>query len=394
MAAGDPRRLGDPMSRNDNINDVSQMCFEDALAELELIVRRLEEGAGKLEEAILAYERGIALQRHCDAKLQEAQSRVRSHRAGPQRRGHVGAHQLRVRAAVLEIKAALAQNARDVDDLLGQLLPSRHDPESRLIEAVRYATLSGGKRIRPFLVMSSAALFGVSKPFALRVAAAIEMVHCYSLIHDDLPAMDNDDLRRGLPTCHVKFGEATAILAGDALLARAFEVLAEPATHPDPRVRSDLVGELAKAAGSDGMVGGQMLDLLAAHVRLEMPEITRMQRMKTGALIAFSCEAGALLGKAGDSARHALHAYAHDLGLAFQIVDDLLDVEGNDDEVGKRTRKDQGAGKATFVSLLGVDRARAQSDMLAQQAVQHLDVFNDTAEPLRALAAFVVSRRH
>jgi farnesyl diphosphate synthase len=296
--------------------------------------------------------------------------------------------------AVLEIKAALAQNARDVDDMLAQLLPARHDPESRLMEAVRYATLSGGKRIRPFLVMSSSALFGVSKAFALRVAAAIEMVHCYSLIHDDLPAMDNDDLRRGLPTCHVKFGEATAILAGDALLARAFEVIAEPATHSDPRVRSDLVGELAKAAGADGMVGGQMLDLLAAQMPLEMPEITRMQRMKTGALIAFSCEAGALLGKAGDSARHALRAYAHDLGLAFQIVDDLLDVEGNDDEVGKRTRKDQGAGKATFVSLLGVERARAQSDMLAQQAVQHLDIFNDAAEPLRALAAFVVNRRH
>jgi farnesyl diphosphate synthase len=220
------------------------------------------------------------------------------------------------------------------------------------------------------------------------------VVHCYSLIHDDLPAMDNDDLRRGLPTCHVKFGEATAILAGDALLARAFEVLAEPATHPDPRVRSDLVGELAKAAGSDGMVGGQMLDLLAAQVQLEMPEITRMQRMKTGALIAFSCEAGALLGKASDSARHSLHAYAHDLGLAFQIVDDLLDVEGNDEEVGKRTGKDQGAGKATFVSLLGVERARSQSDMLAQQAVQHLEIFNDSAEPLRALAWFVVNRRH
>jgi farnesyl diphosphate synthase len=299
-----------------------------------------------------------------------------------------------VRALVLEIKAALAQNARDVDVTLEQLLPARHDPESRLMDAVRYATLSGGKRIRPFLVMSSAALFGVSKPFALRVAAAIEMVHCYSLIHDDLPAMDNDDLRRGLPTCHVKFDEATAILAGDALLARAFEVIAEPATHPDPRVRSDLVSELAKAAGAEGMVGGQMLDLLAEQMPLEIAEITRLQRMKTGALIAFACEAGAVLGKASDSARHALRAYAHDLGLAFQIVDDLLDVEGNDEEVGKRTRKDQGAGKATFVSVLGVERARAQSDMLAQQAVQHLEIFSDSAAPLRALASFVVNRRH
>lgn len=295
---------------------------------------------------------------------------------------------------MLEIQTALAQNARDVDAILEQLLPARRDPESRLMDAVRYATLSGGKRIRPFLVMSSAALFGVSKPFALRVAAAIEMVHCYSLIHDDLPAMDNDDLRRGLPTCHVKFDEATAILAGDALLARAFEVIADPATHPDPRVRSDLVGELAKAAGADGMVGGQMLDLIAEKVPLEMAEITRMQRMKTGALIAFSCEAGAVLGKSSDSARHALRAYAHDLGLAFQIVDDLLDVEGNDDEVGKRTHKDDGAGKATFVSVLGVERARAQSDMLAQQAVQHLDMFSETAAPLRALASFVVNRRH
>ena len=226
------------------------------------------------------------------------------------------------------------------------------------------------------------------------MAAAIEMVHCYSLIHDDLPAMDNDDLRRGLPTCHVKFDEATAILAGDALLARAFEVIAEPATHPDPRVRSDLVGELAKAAGAEGMVGGQMLDLLAEQMPLEIAEITRLQRMKTGALIAYSCEAGAVLGKASDSARHALRAYAHDLGLAFQIVDDLLDVEGNDEEVGKRTRKDQGAGKATFVSVLGVERARAQSDMLAQQAVQHLEMFSDSAAPLRALASFVVNRRH
>lgn len=295
---------------------------------------------------------------------------------------------------MLDIKAALAKNARDVDVVLDRLLPARPDPESRLMEAVRYATLSGGKRIRPFLVMASSTLFGVSEQFAIRVAAAIEMVHCYSLIHDDLPAMDDDDLRRGLPTCHVKFDEATAILAGDALLARAFEVIAESQTHPDPRVRSDLVVELAKAAGGDGMVGGQMLDLLAAEVPLQIAEITRMQRMKTGALIAFSCEAGAVLGKAADSARHALRAYAHDLGLAFQIVDDLLDVEGNDEEVGKRTHKDQGAGKATFVSVLGVERARAQSDMLAQQAVQHLEIFPEAADPLRALASFVVNRRN
>lgn len=295
---------------------------------------------------------------------------------------------------MFDIEAALAQNAREVETILDQLLPVTNDPESRLMEAVRYSVLSSGKRIRPFLVTASATLFGVSPPFALRVAAAIEMIHCYSLIHDDLPAMDDDDLRRGLPTCHVKFDEATAILAGDALLTYAFQVTADAATHPDPRVRSDLVVELAKAAGAEGMVGGQMLDLLAEHTPLEMPEVTRLQRMKTGALIAFSCEAGPILGKASDAARHALRAYAHDLGLAFQIADDLLDVEGTTEEVGKRTNKDAGAGKATFVSLLGVERARSQSAILADQAVEHLEMFNESAEPLRALAHYVVNRRH
>jgi len=293
---------------------------------------------------------------------------------------------------VPDIKAALAENARAVDATLDQLLPLHNDVDTRLLEAIRYSTLSGGKRIRPFLVVSGAELFGVSRSFALRAAAAVEMVHCYSLIHDDLPAMDDDTLRRGMPTCHVKFDEPTAILAGDGLLTRAFEVLADPATHTDPRVRADLVVELAKAAGIDGMVGGQMLDLLAEHRELGMAEITRLQRMKTGALIAFSCEAGAILGKAGDGARHALRAYAHDLGLAFQIVDDLLDVEGDADVVGKATGKDERAGKATFVSLLGVERARSQSDMLARQAVEHLAVFDATADPLRALASFIVER--
>jgi farnesyl diphosphate synthase len=295
---------------------------------------------------------------------------------------------------VLEINAALAENARVVNECLDKLLPMHQGLEARLHEAIRYSALSGGKRIRPFLVVSSAALFDVTRKYALRVAAAIEMVHSYSLIHDDLPAMDNDDLRRGLPTCHVKFGEATAVLAGDALLTRAFEVLADPATHPDPRVRSDLVLELARSAGTDGMVGGQMLDLLAEHHSLEEEEVTRLQRLKTGSLIAFCCEAGALLAKASDSARVALRAYAHDLGLAFQIVDDLLDVEGNEGEVGKKTGKDKAAGKATFVTLMGPERARAQSEMLAQQAAQHLDFFDEKADPLRALAWFVVNRRN
>ncbi len=293
----------------------------------------------------------------------------------------------------MDIQAALAETARAVNEVLDQLLPVHDDPEKRLTEAARYATLSGGKRIRPFLVAASAELFNVTPAFALRVAAAVEMVHCYSLIHDDLPAMDNDDLRRGLPTCHVKFDEATAILAGDALVTKAFEVLANPATHTDPRVRSDLILELARAAGMEGMVGGQMLDLMAEHRALEMEEITRLQRMKTGALIAYCCEAGPILGKSSDSARQALRAYAHDLGLAFQIVDDLLDVEGCQEQLGKKTNKDAAAGKATFVTLLGVERARAQSQMLVKQATEHLEMFSESADPLRALAWFVVSRR-
>ena len=293
-----------------------------------------------------------------------------------------------------DITSALADNARAVNETLDGLLPMRDDPEARLIEAMRYASLTAGKRIRPFLVSSSADLFGVTSEFALRVAAAIEMVHCYSLVHDDLPAMDDDALRRGLPTCHMKFDEATAILAGDALLTKAFEVVADPATHPDPRVRSDLVLELACAAGAEGMVGGQMLDLVAEHNSLRVAEVTRLQRMKTGALIAVACDAGAVLGKAADSARQSLRAYAHDLGLAFQIVDDLLDVEGTSEEVGKATGKDAEAGKATFVSLLGAERAREQSLMLADQAVQHLEIFSEKADPLRALARFVVDRKH
>ena len=288
---------------------------------------------------------------------------------------------------------ALADDARAVTEMLDRLLSTEDSAESHLTEAMRYATLNGGKRVRPFLVMSSARLFSVAESCALRVAAAVEMVHCYSLVHDDLPAMDDDDLRRGQPTCHVRFDEATAILAGDALLTKAFQVLADPDTHSDPAVRSDLVAELAHAAGDEGMVAGQMLDLMAEDAALGMSEVTRLQRLKTGMLIGFACESGAILGKAPEAARHALRAYVHDLGLAFQIVDDLLDVEGDEKEVGKKTGKDQAAGKATFVSLLGRDRARAQADMLAGQAAQHLELFAEKANHLRELARFVVKRR-
>jgi farnesyl diphosphate synthase len=294
---------------------------------------------------------------------------------------------------VVTLQHAMAENARAVNELLERLLKMREGRESRLMEAMRYSTLAGGKRIRPFLVSASARLFSVAESCALRVAAAVEMVHCYSLVHDDLPAMDDDDLRRGQPTCHIRFDEATAILAGDALLTKAFEILGEPATHPDPQVRCNLVFALAKAAGDEGMVGGQMLDLMAEEATLDMPEITRLQRMKTGALITFACESGAILGKAAEPAHLALRAYAHDLGLAFQIADDLLDVEGSTAEVGKKTGKDAAAGKATFVSLLGVERARAQADILADQAVRHLEMFEEKADHLRELARFVIKRR-
>ncbi len=287
---------------------------------------------------------------------------------------------------------SLRKSAEAVNLTLERLLEMHDDPETELIEAMRYAVLDGGKRIRPFLTVSSADLFNVETERSLRVAAAIEMVHCYSLVHDDLPAMDDDELRRGQPTCHVKYGEATAILAGDALLTRAFEVLADDKTHPDPHVRSDLVMALSRAAGSAGMVGGQMLDLIAEESDLNMPEITRLQRMKTGMLIAVSCEAGAVLGKATQGASHALHAYAHDLGLAFQIADDLLDVEGDENTVGKRTGKDEEAGKATFVSLLGAERAREQAQMLVAQACEHLDLFGEKADSLKNMARFVVDR--
>lgn len=291
------------------------------------------------------------------------------------------------------LSAALKDCAAEMDEVLSDLLPIKETPEARVIEAMRYASLGAGKRIRPFLLTQSAALFGVSTTRAYRAAAAVEIIHCYSLVHDDLPAMDDDDLRRGQPTTHKKYDEATAILAGDALLTKAFEVLAEPDTHDSATIRAELCLALAKASGDHGMVGGQMLDLVAEQSNLDIPEITRLQRMKTGALIAVSCEMGAIMGKASEHARHALDHYAHDVGLAFQIADDLLDVEGDADEVGKRTGKDEAAGKATFVSLLGVERAREQAHMLAEQAAGHLDTFGEKAVLLQSLADFIVTRK-
>jgi farnesyl diphosphate synthase len=290
------------------------------------------------------------------------------------------------------LKCALDEAAAAVTAEMESLLPKGDGLEARIFEAMRYAIMAGGKRLRPFLLITSASLFNVSRKSAVRAAAAIEMVHTYSLVHDDLPAMDNDDLRRGKPTCHVKYGEATAILVGDGLLTQAFAVLADPETHPDPEVRCELVAELAAAAGARGMVGGQMMDLEAERLALDIGAITRLQQLKTGRLIAYSCEAGAILGKAPATARTALRGYAHDLGLAFQITDDLLDAVGSEKDVGKKVGKDAGAGKATFVSILGIERARAQAEMLANQAAGHLDLFEQKADLLRDVARFVVER--
>lgn len=287
----------------------------------------------------------------------------------------------------------LADAAAAASRAIERVLPPAEGPEARLLEAMHYAATGPGKRIRPFFVLTGAKMFGVPEQNALRVAAAVELVHAYSLIHDDLPAMDDDDMRRGRPTVHRLFDEATAILAGDALQALAFEVLAEPATHRDPQVRCELIRDLAVAAGARGMVGGQMLDLRAAEEQVDIGGVARLERLKTGALIAFSCNAGAVLGNAKEDARTALQAYAHDLGFAFQIADDILDVEGSEAETGKRVGKDAGAGKATVVALLGLEAARRHAHMLAEQAVAHLDGFGREADPFRAAARFVVERK-
>ncbi|HTQ15531.1 MAG TPA: farnesyl diphosphate synthase [Rhizomicrobium sp.] len=290
-------------------------------------------------------------------------------------------------------ESALAEGAAFVERALDALLPQPAGPEARLMEAMRYAALGGGKRLRGFLVLQAGALFGVDRGALERAAASVECVHAYSLVHDDLPAMDGDDLRRGKPTVHRKFDEATAILAGDALLTLAFGLISSPAAHGDPFVRCELVSRLAQVAGHAGMVGGQMMDMALEGQAPAAHEITRLQRMKTAALITYSCEAGAILGKASPTLRAALAAYGQDLGLAFQIADDLLDEEGDAGRVGKAVRKDAVRGKPTTVSILGPERARAAAEALASQATRHLDLFGEKADVLRAAAGFVVARR-
>jgi len=286
--------------------------------------------------------------------------------------------------------ALLTSRSRDVaariDHGFDLLLPVPDDARARLYKAMRHAAIGGGKRLRPLLVEATCDLFNIARESALRVGLAVECIHVYSLIHDDLPAMDDDDMRRGRPTVHKAFDEASAILAGDCLHDVAFEILADEQTHADPFVRIDLVRALALASGPAGMAGGQMMDLEAEKSRFDLATVTRLQNLKTGALIAFCVEAAAIMARIPVDARTSLHGYARDIGLAFQIADDLLDVEGDADLAGKALGKDAAAGKETFVSLLGVDRARAQAHMLVDQAKAHLHGYGAEADLLRAIA--------
>lgn len=297
------------------------------------------------------------------------------------------------REATPEFKEALEECASLVDKTLEKLLPDTDLAEAKLYEAMRYGTMAGGKRLRPFLAMQSANLFNVDKARAKRVAAAIELVHSYSLIHDDLPAMDNAPMRRGVPSVHKAYGEATAILAGDALLTLAFEVLSEPETHEDPRVRIQLVNKLAIASGGHGMVGGQMLDLIGEEKEFDLGTISRLQRMKTGKLMAFACESGAILGKASEPQRKALTNFAFDLGLAFQVTDDVLDVEADPREMGKPANQDEQATKSTFVSTMGKEQAKSRAEMLISQSTRHLNIFEGRGAMLKELAEYVLQRR-
>ncbi|HKU91857.1 MAG TPA: farnesyl diphosphate synthase [Sphingomicrobium sp.] len=293
-----------------------------------------------------------------------------------------------------ELEAETERVSADVDDFFARLLPQPRDTRDRLYKAMRHAAIGGGKRLRPLLTIAASRLFAIDPQRALRVGCAIEAIHTYSLIHDDLPCMDDADLRRGKPAVHRAFGEAEAVLAGDSLHALAFEILAHPATHDDPWVRADLLLELAKAVGPNGMAGGQMMDLVAEGEQLDLPAITRLQQLKTGALIEYAVEAACIMAKLQNDSRTPYRGYARNIGLAFQIADDLIDHSGDESAAGKPTGKDAGAGKATFVSLLGEDRARQQAGFLVTQAIEHLSGHGPEADLLRAIARFAIERDH
>lgn len=293
-----------------------------------------------------------------------------------------------------ELNAESARVRADVDQFFTELLTLTGDGRQLLYEAMRHAAIGGGKRLRPLLTVAASRLFAIDRMRALRAGCAIEAIHVYSLIHDDLPCMDDADLRRSKPTVHKSFGEATAVLAGDSLHALAFEILADSATHEDPWVRSDLVIELARAAGPAGMAGGQMMDMSAEGRQLDLPAITRLQQLKTGALIEYSVEVACIMNRMPAEARTPYRGYSRNIGLAFQIADDLIDHSGSEAAAGKPTGRDAGAGKATFVSLLGEDRARRQADLLVGQAIEHLSGHGAEADLLRAIARFAIERDH
>lgn len=290
------------------------------------------------------------------------------------------------------LQDSLTQIAADIDREFDSLLQLPGDARDRLYAAMRHAAIGGGKRLRPLLVTATAALFHVDRKVALRVGASVEAIHVYSLIHDDLPCMDNDDMRRGKPTVHRAFDDATAVLAGDSLHALAFEILASSETHADPFIRGELVSTLALASGPEGMAGGQMMDIEAEKSAFDLQTITRLQALKTGALIAASVEMGAILGHIPPEGRTHLRGYARDIGLAFQIADDIMDVEGDPELAGKALQKDADAGKGTFVSLMGLDRAKQQAAMLVQQANEHLSSYGSEADLLRAIASYITER--
>ena len=290
------------------------------------------------------------------------------------------------------LASALRRTQLEVDAMFDTLLPVPRDTRARLVEAMRYAAIGGGKRVRPLLTLATAQLYGVERGRAVRAGCAVEAIHVYSLIHDDLPCMDDDDLRHGKPTLHKVFDEATAVLAGDSLHALAFEILSMPETAPELSVRAELVAALAGASGMNGMAGGQMMDMAADEADYDLHTVTRLQQLKTGALLGAAVEMGAILGKVPADSRGHLHAYARDIGLAFQIADDLLDVEGDEAAAGKALRKDAGQGKQTFVTLMGVEGARMQARALVEQAIGHLAGHGDDADLLRDLARFIVER--
>jgi farnesyl diphosphate synthase len=290
------------------------------------------------------------------------------------------------------LNKALDDAAKRVEVTLNEVLPPPEGLYARIPEAMRYAVFAGGKRLRPFLTLAGSALFDVPEARALRVAAAIECLHTYSLIHDDLPCMDDDDLRRGRPTTHKQFDEATAVLAGDGLLTLSFGILADSRTHPDAGIRAELVGRLAAAAGSAGMIGGQMIDILAPERDYGEAEVIQLQALKTGALFEFSCEAGPILAGAGADDRSRLNEFARSFGLAFQIADDLIDALGTEEQAGKAVGKDQDQGKATLISLYGLNKAKSESVRLARAAADALEPYGAKAETLRALPFYLLDR--